>query len=91
MLIDKNKALGKLQMLDIVGDQLHPATIKACVRAIREIPGIIPDEGPNMETIHRALGIIEGISFMATGSEAEALTCAREMIEDALGAAPHET
>ena len=55
------------------------------------MPGIDPAAGPNMETIHRALGIIEGISFVATGSEAEALTCAREMIEDALGAAPHET
>ena len=91
MLIDNQKAIAKLQMLDTVNDQLHPATVQACIRAIKEMPGeplkpVSLEEAikPNMETIHRALGIIDGIAFVVTDSQAEALTCAVEMIGVAL-------
>lgn len=91
MLIDNQKAIAKLQMLDTVNDQLHPATVKACIQAIKEMPGeplnpVPPADAikPNMETINHALGIIDGIAFVATDSQAEALTCAMEMIETAL-------
>lgn len=91
MLIDNQKAIAKLQMLDIIDRQLHPATVRACIQAIKEMPGEplrpVPLQEaikPNMETINRALGIIDGIAFVATEAEAEALTCAMEMIEAAL-------
>ena len=91
MLIDNQKVIAKLQMLDTVNGQLHPATVQACIRAVKEMPGepLMPvslEEAikPNMETIHRALGIIDGISFVVTDSQAEALTCAMEMIGVAL-------
>lgn len=92
MLIDNNKAMAKLQMLDTINDCLHPATIKACIQAIKEMPGeplrpVSPEEAirPDTETIRRALGIIEGIAFVATQRKVDALMCAVRMIEAALG------
>lgn len=97
MLIDNNKAIAKLQMLDTIDGQLHPATVRACIQAIREMPGEplcpVPLEEaikPNMEMISRALGIVEGVAFVVTDGEAEALTCAVEMIETALKGENHD-
>lgn len=91
MLIDKDKAIERLNLLMVRNEGVDPATVRTCAMEILDMPGaglrpvpLAEAIKPNMETINRALGIIDGIAFVVTDSQAEALTCAMETIETAL-------